>query len=450
MKLNLKQGHMRRHPLIAFMYFVIACMSLQTIFPVSMQSQTIAERKELFNDGQFFFESEDYKEAVYYLLKLHDINPKNGNVNFMIGMCYLNMPGEESKGIPYFELALEKVSYQWKKSEYEETKAPLHTYFYLAQAYRINNQLDKALEMLNKFTSSRYFEGNYNMDVVNVEIDACKRAKVIQDKPIQIDLVNIGDPINTPANNYGPVLSPDESVIIYMTNLKFYDAIFMSKKVDGKWTEPENITPQVGSDGDAYPTCLSPDGKDLYLVKKEKKTSHIYVSHWENDKWSIMVPLNDNINSSRSETHASISPDGKYLYFSSNRRGGEGGFDIWRSEKVNGDWGKPENLGSEINTKLDEDAPYVSADGNVLFFSSQGHQNMGGFDIFYSKLKNGKWSPAVNIGFPINTTSDNKYYFPVGNGTSGYITRKKSDTDLMDIYHVSILGGDQLKDLESE
>ena len=163
-----------------------------------------------------------------------------------------------------------------------------------------------------------------------------------------------------------------------------------------------------------------------------------------------MQPLNSNINSSKSEIYACLSPDGKYLYFSSKRRGGISGYDIWRSEKINGDWDKAINLGPNINTKLDEIAPFLSSTGRVLFFASQGHQNMGGFDIFFSKLDNNKWSPAVNIGFPINTTGDNKFYFPVENGTSGYITRKRDDSDMMDIFRVSILSGDQLKDLQNQ
>ncbi|MGB9745365.1 MAG: hypothetical protein ACPLXM_00345 [Bacteroidales bacterium] len=441
----------KRLPALSLVQGSLVLLILLLVSTYQLKSQTLAERKELFSNGMFFFESEDYKEAVYYFLKLHDYNPKNGNINYHIGMCYLNMPGEEYKAIPYFEQALEKATIQYKKSTFEESKAPFHTYFYLAQAYRINNQLDKALEMLDKFTYSRYFEGNYNVGVVNAEIEACKRAKVIQDKPIEIELTNLGEPINTPSNNYDPVLTPDESVIIYMTSLKFYNAIFMSRKVDGKWTEPENITPQVGSDGESYPTCISANGRELYLVKKIKNSSHIYVSQWENDKWSIMQPLNSNINSSKSEIYACFSPDGKYLYFSSNRRGGLGGFDIWRSEKINGDWGKAENLGPNINTKSDEIAPFLSATGRVLFFASQGHQNMGGFDVFYSKLDDqNKWSPAINIGFPINTTGDNKFYFPVGNGTSGYITRKKDDSDMMDIFRVIILSGDQLKDLQNQ
>jgi Tol biopolymer transport system component len=415
-----------------------------------LTGQSMAERKELFDDGEFFFNSEDYKEAVFYYQKLQAINPANGNINFQLGMCYINIPGEEPKAIPYLEKAIEKISVKYKKSTFEETRAPLHAYFYLAQAYRINNQLDKALQMLDKFTSSKYFEGNYNQGIVTTEVEACKRAKVIQDKPIEANFEKLPEPVNTAVDNFNAVVSADETVIFYMTNKKFYNAVMMSRKVDGIWSEPENITPQVGSDGDCYPTGISSDGKDLYLVKKVKNNNDIFVSHWDNDKWSVMVPLNENINSSKNETHACVSPDGNELYFTSNRKGSLGGIDIWRSKKENGDWGKAENLGTSINTELDEDSPFLNSSGDILYFSSQGHQNMGGFDIFYSRKKGMEWSPASNLGFPVNTTSDNRFWCPVGKGTTGYLTRKTDDASLMDIYRVSITGGDQLKDLLSE
>ncbi len=410
--------------------------------------QTMAEKKEWFETGNYFFDSEDYQEAVFYFLKLHDANPTNANYNFLVGSCYLNIPGNEIKSIPYFEQAVTKIATKYK-NELTQIRAPLHAYFYLAQAYRMNNQMDKAMEMLDKFTNSPYFEGNYNEAIVNAEIEACKKAKVIQDKPIQVTFTNLGSVINNSSENYDPVLTQDTSIIIYMNNLKFYNAIYMSKRENGAWTEPENITPQVGSDGDAYPTSISVDGKTLYLVRKVKKNGDIFVSHYENGKWSIMQPLNENINSNRKETFASISADGKILYFTSDRRGGEGGLDIWYSElQPNGQWGKAKNMGPQVNTKLDEETPCISADGTTLFFSSQGHQNMGGFDIFYSLRLNNEWSGAVNIGSPLNTTLDDKFYFPIGNGLIGYIARRlPSGFGLQDIYRVQITGGDPVKDL---
>ena len=432
---------------IPFVHFMFLFLLL---FPgIHARSQTIADRKEWWDNGQEFFDGEDYQEAVYYYLKLHDASPNNGNFSFLVGSCYLNLPGQEIKAIPYLEQAVTKISTKYK-NEISQTRAPLHAYFYLAQAYRMNNQMDKALEMLDKFTSSPYFEDNYNEAIVNAEIEACKKAKVIIDKPIQISVSNLGSVINNNSENYDPVLTQDTSIIIFMNNMKFYNAIYMSTRENGVWTEHENITPQVGSDGDTYPTSISADGKTLYLVKKPKKNGDIYVSHYENGKWSTMERLNDNVNTNKNETFACISPDGKTLYFTSDRKGGEGGLDIWYSElQLDGQWGKAKNMGPQVNTKLDEETPCVSADGKTLFFSSQGHQNMGGFDIFYSRKVKGSWTNATNIGYPLNTTLDDKFYFPIGDGLTGYMAKRlPSGFGLQDIYRIQILGGDAVKDLK--
>ena len=419
----------------------------------SSDKKNSTDRKEIFDNAEFFFDSEDYQESVFYYQKLFEASPKNGNLAYHIGFCYLNIPGQEIKSIPYFEKAVPFITQKFTpttfKSTLEQTRAPLHTYYFLGQAYRMNNQMDKALDVLDKFSSSVYFEGNYNESMVSTEIEACKKAKIIMERPIEIEMSNIGPAINNQNENYNPVLTPDTSVIIYMNNLKFYNAIFMSRRENGKWTEADNITPQLGSDGECYPTSISADGKTLYLVRTLKKHSDICVSHFENGKWNIMQPLDENINSKWNEISAAITQDGKRLYFSSDRKGGEGGFDIWYSDlQSNGKWGKAINMGPNVNTKVDEDSPFPNADGTVLFFSSQGHENMGGFDIFYSNKNGNQWAKAINIGYPINTTLDDKFYFPVGNGTTGYMARRiQGGFGQRDIYRVKITAGDPLKDL---
>jgi len=203
----------------------------------------------------------------------------------------------------------------------------------------------------------------------------------------------------------------------------------MSRKVNGDWGEPENISEQVGSDGDCEPTCLSANDSELYMVKKTKGNYDLYVSYWKDNKWSAMQQLNKYINSSRNETHASISADGKTLYFSSDRRGGFGKLDIYKSERmVNGDWGPAVNLGETINSDNDETTPFICEDGKTLYFSSDGHLNMGGFDIFVSHLMaNNKWENPVNAGFPINTTGNNMFYCPVKNGEIAYYALIRPD-----------------------
>jgi len=155
-----------------------------------------------------------------------------------------------------------------------------------------------------------------------------------------------------------------------------------------------------------------------------------------------MELLGENINSNQAETHASVSSDGNTLYFTSNKKGGLGGLDIYSSKKMkNGQWGPGENLGPKINTIYNEETPFLAADEQTLYFSSEGHYNMGGFDIFYSKLKeNGKWDNPTNIGYPVNTTSDNIFFNPVGAGYIGYISKISRDgLGNKDLYRIKII-----------
>jgi tetratricopeptide (TPR) repeat protein len=395
--------------------------------------------KEYFDDARFFYDMEDYKEAVFNYLKIYEKMPDNANINYWIGMCYLNIPGEEPRAIPYLEKAVKRTTTDYDKNSLTETKAPLYAYFYLGNAYLSNNQPDKALEMYKKFRNHPYFAEHYNARMVDDAIEACERARIIFANPIIANFENLGSIINTSSNDYKPVVSSDENTIIYMTSLKFYEAIMMSTKKDGQWTTPVNISAQVGSDGDCEPACLSSDGKELYLIKKAKGNADIYVSTFDSNHWTLMKPLGKNINSSRNETSACLSRDGNTLYFSSDRRGGYGGLDIYKSEKnKNNEWGTPSNLGRMINTEKNETNPYICDDNKTLIFASEGHLNMGGYDIFVSQWANKKWGMPVNMGYPINTTANDLYYFPIGKGEVGYMyLNRDGGKGQFDIYRVS-------------
>jgi hypothetical protein len=145
----------------------------------------------------------------------------------------------------------------------------------------------------------------------------------------------------------------------------------------------------------------------------------------EGNKWSEPVRLNSNINTEYWEGSCSVSADGKYLYFASERPGGYGGRDLWVSEKVGDDWGPATNLGPIINTKYDEDAPFIHPDGITLFFSSKGHKSIGGYDIMYSIKKEGQWLTPKNMGIPLNTTEDDRYYVINAKGDRGYLSSNR-------------------------
>ena len=185
----------------------------------------------------------------------------------------------------------------------------------------------------------------------------------------------------------------------------------------------EDLTNRLGSDGEFRVLSISADGTKMLLYSYSMYSSgDIYESKLTGNKWSRCKKLNKNINSSYSENFASYSPDGNTIYFTSNRPGGQGGYDIYKSVMgSDGDWSEAINLGPVINTEYDEATPMVSPDGNYLFFSSKGHFSMGEFDIFRSKIVRGQFLFPSNLGFPVNTSGDNLNWVPVGNGLAGYL-----------------------------
>ncbi|MFW5644903.1 MAG: tetratricopeptide repeat protein [Bacteroidota bacterium] len=415
---------------------------LYSLFILSVFAQAEADPEDTYRDADYFYDTGEYEEALYLFRQLGKDYPENANLQFRIGMSYLNIPGSETQAIPHLEKAVQNTTLKYKEADFDEKEAPHHALFYLGKAYRINNQLDDALETYEKFMDIRNFEKKYNLRITENEIKSCQRAKIIQDSPIELTKRNPGQTINNSAHNFHPVVTPDENAMVYMQRLKFYDAIMYSYKKEGEWSEPINITPQVGSDGEMIPSGISPDGTELLLVKKEAfDNGDIYYSKLEGNFWSKAVPLSKKINTIRDEDHASFSPDGKTLLFSSNRRGGYGKLDIYRSERLeNGEWSEPENLGPTINTPENETSAFFMMNNHHLYFASNGHFNMGGYDIFFSEKENNEWTDPVNLGYPLNTTGDNRYYQPVKKGNTGYLSLfdQEENINKEDIYRIEM------------
>ena len=418
-------------------------LSFITLFPLLAQDET---PEELYDDAEFFYAREDFKEAAYIFRQLEVKEPENYNVQYMLGMSYLNTPGQEDLAIPHFLKATEKIDLKFKPNRYSEKNAPHHTWYYLGDAYAMNNQLEEALDAYSTFQALKNFEKKYNLGVTEERVKAVERAKIIQDAALDINAYCLKEPINTSGSDYAGVISADEKVMVWVSSQRFYEAMLMAVKQDGKWTQPFNITPQVMSDGDLYPTSLSEDGSELLMVKKGEIDSDIYYSKFDGNLWSKAEPLHGDINSNFTEDHASYSPDGKRIYLSSSRRGTLGGLDIFYSDlQPDNSWGTPVNMGEMINTKNDETSPYLAPNGKMLIFSSKGHFNMGGYDIFTSDLlKNGTWSKPSNIGYPINTTKDNVYFVPVKDGNSGLYTRFTNECiGMEDLWYIEIIPYEQ-------
>ncbi len=403
-------------------------------------AQDNSKNKGLFLEAESFFLYEEYPEALPIYAKLNDLYPLNYNIDYKIGRCYINLPYDKIRAIDYLEVASKHISLTHKEGSLKENNAPLDALFFLGDAYRVNNQLEKAIAAYQSFKSQSN-DKVYDLKLVDDQINACKLGIELQKSPIDVSESNLGDVINTRFSDTNPVVSENETVMVYASKLPFYQAVYYTKKENGKWSSPVNIISDLGIDDDCLPTSISADETELYLYRSNEFKGDIYVSNFKNGKWSKIRKLNDNINTKYWESHACISHDGKTLYFTSNRKEGYGGLDIYKSTRSFGDnWGLPVNLGSAINSPYNEETPFVSTDGKRLYFSSFGHETMGGYDVFSSDLKaDGSWAKPVNMGYPVNTSDDDLFFNPLRDGSIAYISKFDADgKGKYDIYRYDI------------
>jgi hypothetical protein len=390
---------------------------------INVTAQQSEDVKNIFNKAESYYIYEEYELAnqLYLLIE----SPDNMNIKYKIGTCYLNIPGEKEKSMPYLEAAVKNSSYDSKTESIKETKAPLDAYFSLAKAYMINNDFDKALNTLYTFDRLAKETGNKeqmaNYGFINQQIQACKNAIQYRKVPVLFSKETLGKEFALGSINENPAVSFDGKTIVYTERRGIENAIFFSRKTNGKWEAPIEITSELKAGTDCSSCSLNNDGTELFLYKTDNYDGAIYSSDFVNGSWTPIKKLNKNINTKYYEAHASISADGKKLYFSSNREGGYGNLDIYVSEKdATGNWGPAVNLGREINTPFNEDTPFITKNDSLLFFCSEGHNSMGGFDIFKSQRNGNSWKTPSNLGYPINSADDDKFLQPFNNGKNAF------------------------------
>jgi outer membrane protein OmpA-like peptidoglycan-associated protein/tetratricopeptide (TPR) repeat protein len=421
------------------------------LFAQNIEIQDPAKAFKLANN---FMLNQNFQQAIKLLTLADSLDPNNANINFKLGYCYLNSVNGKKKAEAHLEKAVKNISQKYKDNTFKERSAPPIAWFYLGQAYHINNKFDQAIEAFNKF---REFTepNNLNLDAeINRHIQYCINGKMLTAAPIAMEVKNIGKTINSEFPEYAPVISADESVLIFTSRRpnttggkiaedgSFFEDIYISYNQNGEWTEPKSIGENINTPGHEATIGLSVDGQQLLIYKDDNGDGNIYYSKLDGDTWQAPIKLSDNINSKSWESHASISSDGNTLYFTSNRKGGYGGRDIYFSRKLpNGEWGLPINMGPKINTPYDEEGPFIHPDNRTLFFSSKGHNSMGGFDVFISlKDENGNWSQAMNLGYPLNSSDDDVFYVLSADGKRAYYSSIKEDSyGDKDIYVASFI-----------
>jgi len=402
--------------------------------------------KQKFETANSLMEDNLYEFAIKIWLNLIEEQPTNSNINYKLGLCYLNSNHERNKALKYLLIADENVSKRYDPFSFTETNAPFETHFYLGKANHLNEKFDDALEEYQHFREEvskkhRLYDENelYTIYSNNAKLEVASK------KNFQI--TNIGVPINSEFSDFSPVVTADESAMFFTSRRvrtdttqssnsdvyspqdgKHFEDVYVSYKnmKTGEWGPPELMEFSSPRSNQAT-ISVSGDGQFLFIYKDDNGDGNIYISEREDIDYGTPKYMGGkntgvDINTSYWETHATLSADGKTLYFVSDRPGGLGGRDIYRSVKLpNGQWSKALNVGAPINTDKDEDSPFFHPDGKTLYFSSNGAKSMGGFDIFFTKIgDDGKWITPLNIGYPLNTVDDDVFFSTTIDGKKGY------------------------------
>ncbi len=400
------------------------------------------------------FDDSLYKLALPIYRDLLAADPENANLNYKVGVCLLSSPLEKKNAIPYLEKASAKTNPNYDPTKFKKKWAPVSAFVSLGDAYHLNYLFAKADSMYRKFRMMLDEKDKESLAGIDRKLQIVQNAVELVQSPVDFKVMNLGENINSPFPDYSAVLSADQGTIVYTSRRptttgglmdkseSFFEDIFIAVREGNTWKKAENIGLPVNTDGHEATIGISVDGSQLFIYKDDRGDGNIYSTTLSGTKWSAPIKLPNTINTKFWEPSATLSADGNTLYFVSDTLGGFGGLDIYRSVKLpNGKWSHALNLGPRINTKYNEDAAFLQPDGKTLYFSSEGHRTMGGFDVFVSTLTDTGWSTPQNIGHPVNTTGDDIFFFPTPDNKHAYYSSFKMDGyGEMDIYFVDLPG----------
>jgi tetratricopeptide (TPR) repeat protein len=415
--------------------------------------------KDYFQEGTYLLVENQVEKAKQNFEIAYNLDSSSANINYLLGVCYLQSPMQKSRAEYYLAKSIRKVSPNYQMDDPGETSAAPIAHFYYAQALHINYKFDEALRQFEAFRKFLDPKDKEYLKILTKEINTTKLAMEMVKVPINVQITNLGDSVNSEYPDYSAVLSADERMLIYTTRranslggLKnedglFFEDIVVSYKDDQeRWTKPVSLSHNVNSVGHEASINLTPDGQTLIVFKNDagknpEGDGNIYFSTFDGKDWTPLREFATNVNTEFWESHACLSADGNLLFFSSERPGGYGGKDIYRCVKLpNGQWSKALNMGSLINTEYDEDGGFIHPDGRTFYFASNGPKSMGGYDILFATLnEDNKFSNATNIGYPINTTDDDIFYVSSPDGKRGYFSSAKTGGyGEKDIYRITI------------
>ncbi|MGB3946412.1 MAG: hypothetical protein WBM13_00385 [Bacteroidia bacterium] len=433
----------------------ITYLSVLFLFSVSIVSaqksafQKSEDMIKMFNAEQRFYAG-DYQGSLNIYNDLLVTKPNDGNILFHIAECQFKL-GQ-------YQLAAENA----KKAKGVDAKANEGISLLLGQLYHMEGNLD---ESLNEFNAYKTLIGANPKKVKESDIDLylsqVNTAKTLMATAVNVSIQNATDIINSEYDEKAPSVTADGKTLVFTSrrpgkssaldiegDKKYFEDIYIARwdSVNKKWGQAELLPGTINTEGHDACTSISPDGKEIFIYKNdidgESRGGDVYVSKLSSSgKWGAPKSLGKPINTTYFEGGACISPDGNTLYFVSERPGGYGHADIYMAKRKDRTlWDVPVNLGADVNTAEDEGGIFLAADGKTLFFTSQGYNSMGGYDIFKTVNENGKWSKPVNLGYPINTINNDMSLTLSADAQTGYfVSDRKGGLGDLDIYKIDLV-----------
>ncbi len=409
----------------------LACVLLTMSGVFGAEVASAQDTKEMVKTAEAAFINSDWKQAKSQYEALAKAEAENPLYHAQLGKCLLNL-GKKDEAIAELQKAQSLYTDKQKSKEVAQKNALI-----LAHAQKEANKVDDAIKTLEDLQPK--VKNKAIKAMVADELEACQVAKDLRSNPKDEMVLNLGAFVNDKDGNadHSAVLSNDKKQMFFTSRRKadghsvvsedqVDENVYVSNLVDSTKTygKAEIFNGDLNTNAHDAVIAMSPDGTELYIYREDDNGS-ILVSKKSGSTWSTPEMLNENINTPYKEKGAALSPDGQKLYFASDRPGTLGGLDIYVSQRQGDSWGPAVNLGKSINTSDSEEGPFVTKDGSTLYFSSRGHNAIGGYDLFKASINGDSFGEVENLGCPINTGDDEMY--PVVDGQKIYFSSNRPD-----------------------
>jgi len=421
------------HQRLKAVILLTCCLILLTSASLYSQSMTTKSKRaeKFYRNAAASYQDRQYDAAIQALNEAIHEDSLFVEAHLLLGDVYADQK-ETTKAIAAYRHAV-RVNRDYY---------PTALYF-LGELERSVGQYQAAIDHYRLFLTYRNTPKD-KRDKSETGIKACENALALMAHPVPFRPVNLGNGINTPDDEYINAITADEEVLIFTRRFERFpesqlkrrnltEDFFIARrqKEDSIWQKVRNLGPPINTEGNEGALCMSPDGLTIIFAACYRPdgmgSCDLYYSRRTGEEWSEPENLGPVVNSEAWDSQPSLSPDGATLYYSSSRKGSRGRSDIWKTTYLgNGSWGRPENLGDTINTPGEEMCPFIHPDDQTLYFSSEGHPGMGGMDLYITRKKpDGTWGTPKNMGYPINTWSDEISLIVNAKGDRAFISSDK-------------------------